>query len=124
MMSLSDRSALAMSGGRSRIYTQPVSIAGFPRLCGPLELLEPDRQPVAIRTILKPSRPVDQCSGDPFETEFKKRTIVNFEQPVRDMDAEIGVDPDQMSIEGPHGGSWSAAGRSRPQAVLTARPRP
>jgi hypothetical protein len=52
------------------------------RLCGLLELLEPDRQPVSIGTILIASRPVDQCSGNRFEAEFEKRTIMNFEQSV------------------------------------------
>jgi hypothetical protein len=69
-------------------------------LCGSPELLEPDRQPVAIGTILKPSRPVDQCSGDPLKAEFKKRAVMYFQEPIRHMDAEIGVDPDQVGIEG------------------------
>jgi hypothetical protein len=62
------------------------------------EMLEPDRQPVAVRMILKPSRPVDQCSGDPLQAEFEKRAVMDFEQPVRDMDSEIGVDADQVGI--------------------------
>jgi hypothetical protein len=65
-----------------------------------LELLEPDRQSVTIRAILTPSRPANQCANDPLQTEFEKWTIVDFEQPIRDMDAEIGVNPDQVSIEG------------------------
>jgi hypothetical protein len=56
-------------------------------------------QPVAIRTILIPSRQLDQCSGNPLEAEFEKWTIVDFEQPLGDMDAEIRVDPDQVGIE-------------------------
>ncbi len=63
-------------------------------------MLKPKRQSVSIRTILTPSRPVDQCSGDPLEAEFQKRAIMDFEQPVRDMDAEIRVYPDQMGVEG------------------------
>jgi hypothetical protein len=63
-------------------------------------LLEPDRQPVAIGTILKPSRPVDHLPDDPFEAEFEKRAIMDFEQPIRDVDSEIGVDPDQVGVEG------------------------
>ena len=47
-----------------------------------------------------PSRPVDQCSGDPLEAKFEKRTIMDFEQPVGDVNSVIGVDPDQMGIEG------------------------
>ncbi|HZC82104.1 MAG TPA: hypothetical protein VE222_10425 [Nitrospiraceae bacterium] len=65
-----------------------------------LELLEPDRQPVAIRTILTPSRRFDQCSRDPLEAEFEKRAIMDFELPIRDVDSEIGVDPDQVGVEG------------------------
>jgi hypothetical protein len=42
------------------------------RLCGFLELLEPDRQPVAIRAIFTPSRPINQCSGNRFGGEFEK----------------------------------------------------
>jgi hypothetical protein len=63
-------------------------------------LLEPNRQPVTIGKILIPPRPVDHLPDDPFEPEFEKRAIVDFEQPVRDVDAEIGVDPDQVGIEG------------------------
>jgi hypothetical protein len=70
------------------------------RLCGFLELLEPDRQLVAIRTILKPSGSVDQCSGDPLEAEFEKRAIMDFKQPIRDVNSVIGVDADQVGIEG------------------------
>jgi hypothetical protein len=70
------------------------------RLCGLLELLEPKCQPVAIRTILRPSRPVDQCPGDPLEAEFEKWTIVDIEQPIRDVNSVIRVDADQVSIKG------------------------
>lgn len=40
------------------------------RLCRLLELLETNCQPIAVGTILKPSRPVDQHSGDPLQPEF------------------------------------------------------
>ena len=43
---------------------------------------------------------VDHLPDDPFKPEFEKRAIVDFEQPVGDVDAEIGVDPDQIGIEG------------------------
>jgi hypothetical protein len=43
------------------------------------ELLKPERQPLPIRTILTPSRPVDQCSGDPLQPKFEKGTIRDFE---------------------------------------------
>jgi hypothetical protein len=33
-------------------------------------------------------------TGDPLKAEFKKRAVMDFEQPVRNVDSEIGVDPD------------------------------
>jgi hypothetical protein len=62
-------------------------------LCSFLELLEPKRQTVPIRTILKPSWSVDQCPGDALETEFQKRPVVNFEQPIGHVNSVIGVVP-------------------------------
>jgi hypothetical protein len=62
-------------------------------------LVEPNRQPVTIGKILIPPRPVDHLPDDPFEPEFEEWPIVDFEQPVRDVDGEIGVDPDQIGIE-------------------------
>jgi hypothetical protein len=50
-----------------------------------------------------PSRPVDQFSGDTLKAEFEKRAITDFEQTVRDMDAEIWVNPDQVGVEGGSG---------------------
>jgi hypothetical protein len=43
---------------------------------------------------------LDLLPDDPFQAKFEKRAIVDFEQPIRDMDAEIRVDPDQVSVEG------------------------
>ncbi len=43
---------------------------------------------------------MDQLPNDPLEAEFEERAIMDFEQPVRHMDAEIWIDPDQVSIEG------------------------
>jgi hypothetical protein len=62
-------------------------------------LLEPNRQPVPIGKILISPR-VDHLPNDPFEPEFEKRASVDFEQPVRDVDAEIGINPEQIGIEG------------------------
>ncbi len=42
---------------------------------------------------------LDHLPDDPLQTEFEKRAIMDFEQPVGNMDAEIRVDPDQVSIE-------------------------
>ena len=37
--------------------------------------------------------------GFPLESEFEERAIVDFEQPIREADAKIRVDSDQMGIE-------------------------
>jgi hypothetical protein len=63
-------------------------------------LLEPNREPVPIGMILKPSRPAYQRPGDTLQPEFEKRPVVDFEQPVRDVNSVIGVDTDQVGIEG------------------------
>ena len=54
----------------------------------------------STRTSAFPVSIADPCIGKALETKFEKRAIVDFEQPVRDVDAEIGVDPDQIGIEG------------------------
>ena len=63
-------------------------------------MLEPDSQPVAIRTILKPSRRLDHLPDDPLEAEFEKRAVTDFEQPIRDVNSVIKVDADQVGVEG------------------------
>jgi hypothetical protein len=65
-----------------------------------LELLEPSRQSIPIRAIFTASRQLDQLPDDPLKAEFEKRAVMDFEQPVRDVDAEIRVDPDQVGVEG------------------------
>jgi hypothetical protein len=50
--------------------------------------------------ILTPSRQLDHLPYDPLQPEFQERAIVNFEQPIRDVNSEIGVDPDQVGVEG------------------------
>ena len=67
--------------------------------CSPV-LLEPDSQPVAVGMILKPSWSVDQCSSDPFEAEFEEGTVVDFGQPIGDVNPIIGVDTDKLGVEG------------------------
>jgi len=62
-------------------------------LCRSPELLKPERQPLPIGTILIPPWQLDCLPDDPLQPEFEKRAIMDFEQPVRDMDAEIRVDP-------------------------------
>jgi hypothetical protein len=37
---------------------------------------------------------LDHLPGDPFQPEFEKRPIMDFEQPVGDVNPVIGVDPD------------------------------
>jgi hypothetical protein len=50
--------------------------------------------------ILKPLRPLYQRSGDPLKTKFEEGAIVDFEQPVGDLNSVIGVDTDLMGVEG------------------------
>ena len=69
-------------------------------LCGLLEFLEPHRESVPVRTILTASRQFDHLPDDPLQPEFKKRAIMDFEQPVGDVNSVIGVDPDQVGVEG------------------------
>ena len=57
------------------------------RLSRLLELLEPERQSVPVGAILTRPRQLDLLPDDPFRAEFEKRTIMDFEQPVRDVDA-------------------------------------
>jgi hypothetical protein len=58
-------------------------------------LLEPNRQPVADRPVLDPVRRIDQRSGDSLQ-----RAIMNFEQPIGDVNSVIRVDADQVGVEG------------------------
>ena len=37
--------------------------------------------------------------SDPLQSEFEERAVMDIEQPVRHMDAEFGIDPDQVSME-------------------------
>ena len=68
-------------------------VAHQSRLCGLLEFLEPSRQPVSIRVILTSSRQLDRLLGDSLEAEFEKCAIMDFQQPVGDVNAKIRVDP-------------------------------
>ena len=65
-----------------------------------LELLEPSRQSIPIRAIVTSPRQLDQCASDPLEAEFEERAIMDFQEPIRDVSSVIGVDPDQMGVEG------------------------
>jgi hypothetical protein len=67
---------------------------------GFLELLEPSRQPLSIPPIHTSPRQLDHLPGDPFQAEFEKRAVMDFKQAVGDVDAEIRVDPDQLSVKG------------------------
>jgi hypothetical protein len=58
-------------------------------------LLEPNRQLVADRPVLDPVRRIDQRSGDSLQ-----RAIMNFEQPIGDVNSVIRVDADQVGVEG------------------------
>ena len=59
-----------------------------------LELLEPKRQPVPIGTILTPPPRLNHLPDDPLKPEFEKRAIMDFEQPVGDVNSVAWVDAD------------------------------
>ena len=42
----------------------------------------------------------DHLHDDPHQPEFEERAIVDFEQPIGDVNSVIGVDADQMGVEG------------------------
>jgi hypothetical protein len=63
----------------------------------PLKLLEPNRQPVPFRPVLDPVRPIDQRSGNSLQPEFQKRAVMDFEQPVGDVNSVIRVDANQVN---------------------------
>jgi hypothetical protein len=65
--------------------------------CRLLELLEPKRQPVADRPVLDPVRPIDHRSGNSLQPKFQKRAVMDFEQPVGDVNSVIRVDADQVN---------------------------
>jgi hypothetical protein len=48
------------------------------RLCGLLRLLEPNRQPVPVRPVLDPVRPIDQRSGDSLEPELEEQAMIEI----------------------------------------------
>jgi hypothetical protein len=43
---------------------------------------------------------LDHLPGDPLEAEFEKRPITDFEQPIRDVNSIVGVNADQVGVEG------------------------
>jgi hypothetical protein len=61
-------------------------------LRGVVELLEADGEPVFIRPISPPSWHYGLRSLDALEAEFKKRPVVDIEQPIGDMNSKIGAD--------------------------------
>jgi hypothetical protein len=61
---------------------------------------EPNYQPVPIRPILSPPRQLNRIAGDSLQPKFEKPPIADFEQPIGDVDTEIRIDSDQVSIEG------------------------
>jgi hypothetical protein len=72
-----------------------------------LELLEPKGQPIPIRPIGPSSFRHDLGAPDALRAEFQERPFTDIEQPISDVDAEVGIDPDQV------GGASSAGARSR-----------
>ena len=67
-------------------------------LPGSTEFRKSERQPVAVRTILHPSRQLDQCTGHPFEPQFEEGAVVKFEQPQTWM-GKSGKQPNRRLLE-------------------------
>ena len=63
----------------------------------PLKLLEPNRQLVADRPVLDPVRPIDHRSGNSLQPEFQKRAVMDFEQPVGDVNSPAAAPTDGRS---------------------------
>ena len=64
-----------------------------------LETLEANRKPIPIRPVLSPVRQMEGFAIYLLEG-FEHRAVVLVEQSVRDMQSIVGIDPDQMGIEG------------------------
>ena len=63
-----------------------------------LEALEAQRQTVAIRAVLDPTRQVYDPAVEPLQG-FEHRAIFLPEQPLGNMQPIVRVDPDQMGVE-------------------------
>ena len=63
-------------------------------------MLEPERQTVPIGTILRPWWQLDHLPDDPLEAEFEERAVMDFEQTIGDVNLVIGIDADQVGVEG------------------------
>ena len=105
-----------------RIRLSPIEIDRMPRS---RITLEANRQPVAIGTVLKPSACRLSFPRDPLETEFEKRTIMDFRAADQSMDmgnpgrSRFGEHRTRLRVE-----SSSAAGHSRRLGIQAARPHP
>ena len=70
------------------------------RLYDFLEMLEPSRRSVSIGPVLTRSRQLDPLPNDPLQPEFEKWAVMDFQEPIRDVNSIIGVDADQVGVEG------------------------
>ena len=64
-----------------------------------LETLEANRKPIPIRSVLNPVRQMEGFAIYLLEG-FEHQAVVLVGQSVRDMQSIVGIDPDQMGIEG------------------------
>ena len=51
-----------------------------------------------ISATFPPSWQLDHLPDDPLKAEFETRAIMDFEQPLRHIDAEMRVSPDPVGI--------------------------
>ena len=71
-----------------------------PPLRGPPELLESRREPVAVGAKLRAPRGPDQASGTGLQALLEQGTVVEHQEPLRDVHPTVGVDADQVVVEG------------------------
>jgi hypothetical protein len=64
------------------------------------EQLEVHSEPISIGTVLVPKRRQDPAPLHPFEALFEHGAIMERQEPLRDVDDAVWVDPDEVRIVG------------------------
>lgn len=70
-----------------------------PQLCGRLELFESRGQAISV-WVINIARWQDELLSVELPDRFESRAITKVEQPRRNVNSKIGIDTDQMRIEG------------------------
>ena len=90
--------------GRTRNYDYdalgPGAGGGESQIADPARAQRIGGEPVAVRAKLRALRGPDQASRASLQALLEQGTIVERQQPLRDVHPAVGVDPDQMVVEG------------------------